>query len=153
MIKGEAQRDPGAAVVAADSEPREAQMIHQTYLLQCHDALGVGGVVRLARRFVAVTVAAQLWADDRELLRERGCDSVPVACVCGYPCSKSSGGRPARTLGSNGSQHRPLSVGQFEPPRHRRGGHEASGRCVLLDRAGTQRGVHSGARRGALAGV
>jgi hypothetical protein len=60
MIEGQAERDPGAAIVADDREALVAERGHQADELAGHLALGVALTVRAAGRRLRRAVPAQI---------------------------------------------------------------------------------------------
>ena len=48
MIEGETVRNTSAAVVARDSEAREAECLHDLHLVACHDTERIVRMVRVA---------------------------------------------------------------------------------------------------------
>lgn len=60
MVQSEAVPDPAPAVVAHDGEAVEAQFPHHQKLVVRHRALGIGTVVGIRGRLVAVTIATQV---------------------------------------------------------------------------------------------
>jgi hypothetical protein len=77
VVEGHAVADAPAAVVAAEGEALEAEVLHHFDLIECHSAFGVAGVVFAALRLGGVTVSAQVRSDYREVFGEARGEEVP----------------------------------------------------------------------------
>jgi hypothetical protein len=63
VVEGHAVADASAAVVAAEGEVLEAEVLHNLDLIECHSAFGVAGVVFAALGLGGVTVSTQVGDD------------------------------------------------------------------------------------------
>lgn len=87
-------RTAGAAIVSADEEAIEAELVHQSELVTPHRPLRVGLVVESRVRFRALAVAAQVARDDGEVLGKARRHLVPHH-VCLGMAVKEQERRPA----------------------------------------------------------
>jgi hypothetical protein len=69
VFESEAIADAPTPVVAGDEEPGIALPLHQADHVACHRRLGIRRVARRRFRFAARSIAAQVGADDGEVLR------------------------------------------------------------------------------------
>ena len=77
MIEAHAVQDARAAVVAGRHEAIEAERRHHLDLVLRHGAERIARVIVAARRLLRVAVAAQVGADDGEVLRQPRRELVP----------------------------------------------------------------------------
>ena len=77
VVEREAIGDAAAPIVPSDMEPLEAERSHRHDHVFGHHALGIGGVIGTGGRAAASSVAAQIGADHREVLREQGRHRLP----------------------------------------------------------------------------
>ncbi len=66
MVEREAMGDTGATVMRADQEALMAEQRHHLRHVERHGALGIGEVLGVGQRLVAVAIAAQIGADEGE---------------------------------------------------------------------------------------
>ncbi len=83
MVQRHPVRHPGAAVVADDGEPVEAERRHQPDLVGRHRPERVPGVVRTGVGPVRVAVATQVGRDDRVLAASSGATRCHITWLCG----------------------------------------------------------------------
>ena len=77
MVERQTIRNPTAAVVSGDREPRESEPLHHAHHVLRHGTLRVWRVVRRGRRTTAAPITAKIRADDREVTREQRRDAAP----------------------------------------------------------------------------
>jgi hypothetical protein len=77
MIESHAIGATSAAVMPYYGKFLKAKMSHKSNLVQSHDAFRVWHVIGRGGRFAALSIAAQVCSDDREIPGKRRRDMVP----------------------------------------------------------------------------
>ena len=116
---GVIQRHPVAsarpAIVSGHQEALEAELLHHLDLVLGHAAERVVAVVGESARLAAVTVAAQVRRDDRELGRQPRRDEAPVD-VRQWIAVQQEQRRPAAAHHAM-NRHPRIAGGQIEAPK------------------------------------
>ena len=81
VIQRHAVGHPGAPVVPQHMRPFEPHEIHQADDVARHLSLGIGVMVGVVGRGIAVAISAQVGNDDVEIARQRGRDLGPAHVV------------------------------------------------------------------------
>jgi hypothetical protein len=78
MIECHPESRSRPAIVAGDEELPKAEMLHDLQLIERHAAERIVAVILASARFAAVTVAAKVSRDHREVLCKPGRNEMPV---------------------------------------------------------------------------